>query len=98
MPAIDDRLTIDPPPLATMAGTACLMPKNTPVVTASRRRPWTLRHGFKVSGSVHVNAGAILEPALRRATAFYHDRHRSRVQVVDDPYPGLLVADQLMRL
>src|ERR1700724_2022791 len=31
MPAIDDRLTIDPPPLATMAGIAYLRPKNTPV-------------------------------------------------------------------
>src|SRR5712672_54340 len=30
-PAIDDRLTIDPPPLATIAGIAYLMPKNTPV-------------------------------------------------------------------
>src|SRR6195952_5879159 len=25
MPAIEDRLTIDPPPLAIIAGTACLM-------------------------------------------------------------------------
>jgi hypothetical protein len=31
MPAIDDRLMIDPPPLATMAGIAYLMPKNMPV-------------------------------------------------------------------
>src|ERR1051325_7258691 len=30
MPAIDDRLTIEPPPLAIIAGIACLMPKNTP--------------------------------------------------------------------
>jgi len=28
---IDDRLTIDPPPLAIMAGIACLMPKKTPL-------------------------------------------------------------------
>src|ERR1700726_1490227 len=47
--------------------------------------------------SVHVDAGEILEPALRRAKAFYVGRHRSRVQVVDDPYPGRLVDDQLMR-
>src|SRR5690349_18971987 len=47
--------------------------------------------------SVHVDAGEILEPALRRAKAFYLGRHRSRVQVVDDPYPGRLVDDQLMR-
>ncbi|HEY0422138.1 MAG TPA: hypothetical protein VGC82_02325 [Rhodopila sp.] len=28
MPAIKDRLTTDPPPLAIIAGTACLMPRN----------------------------------------------------------------------
>jgi hypothetical protein len=31
IPAIDDRLMMDPPPLATMAGIAYLIPKNTPV-------------------------------------------------------------------
>jgi len=31
IPAIDDRLTIDPPPFAIMAGIAYFMPKNTPV-------------------------------------------------------------------
>ena len=40
MPAIDDRLTVDPPPLATIAGIAYLMPKNTPgALTAVIRRP-----------------------------------------------------------
>ena len=38
MPAIDDRLTIDPPPLAIMAGIACLMPKNTPVALTAMIR------------------------------------------------------------
>src|SRR5437016_11438813 len=33
MPAIDDRLTIDPPPLATIAGIAYLMPKPIVIVT-----------------------------------------------------------------
>ena len=37
-PAIDDRLTIDLPPLATIAGIAYLMPKNTPVALIPRRR------------------------------------------------------------
>src|SRR3954447_332442 len=38
MPAIDDRLTIDPPPLAIKAGTAYLMPKNTPVALTAMIR------------------------------------------------------------
>ena len=38
MPAIDDRLTIDPPPLATIAGIAYLIPKNTPVALTAMIR------------------------------------------------------------
>src|ERR1700730_7320009 len=38
MPAIDERLTIDPPPLAIMGGTAYLMPKNTPVALTAMIR------------------------------------------------------------
>jgi hypothetical protein len=32
------RLTIDPPPLAIMAGIACLRPKNTPVALTAMLR------------------------------------------------------------
>ena len=38
MPAIDDRLTMEPPPAAFIAGMACLMPKNTPVALIAMMR------------------------------------------------------------